>query len=101
MSQSKRKGKATSKVEFKDVVEGDKLTIKWDIRITKIEELEEYLRPSSDRQVHKVTCAITSGPWKDREATFIILADDKVTVHPRPGSWSKLWKFLFGTTKKK
>lgn len=93
--------KSTNKVDFKEVMVDDKLTIKWDVEVTKIEDLEDYLRPNDERQVRKVTCKIVTGPWRDREATFIILDDDKVVLHPRPSGWSTWKAFWFGSKKAK
>lgn len=93
--------KKADKVAFSDVVEGDKLTIKWDVEITKIEDLDEYLRPADGRKVHKVSCKIKNGPFKDREGTFIILGEDHVNLHARPTWQQKWWDYIFGTKKKK
>jgi hypothetical protein len=97
---TKSKGK-TEKVEFKDVMEGDKLSIKCDVEVTSIQDLDDYLKVSDERKVHKVGCLIKSGPFKDREAHFVILDDDKVSLHKRPSLGKRFWKFWFGSKKGK
>jgi hypothetical protein len=94
------KGKA-DKVDFSDVMEGDKLTIKWDVKITKIEDLDEYLNPTGARKAFKVFFDINSGPFKGRPGMSILFADDKVSMHARPTWQKKLWNHLFGKVKRK
>lgn len=90
-----------SKVEFKDVIEGDKLTIKWDVVVTKIEDFEEYLSPVGAHRVRKVSCVIKNGPFKDKEGVFAILDEDRVLLHSRPSLASRFVKFWFGSKKSK
>lgn len=102
MSEKPKKSKGkTEKVEFKDVIEGDKLSIKCDIEVTNIDDLPDYLKVSDDRKVHRVGCKIKSGPFKNQEAFFVILDDDKVSLHKRPTSWETWKKFLFGKVKRR